>query len=70
MTIPDVAQELNTSTSQIRALIRAGDLPAIQIGGRGQWSIERTRLEDYITDAYQRTAETIRRGDPPADTEP
>lgn len=35
LTIPDVAEELTTSTSQIRALIRAGDLPAIQIGGRG-----------------------------------
>ncbi|MBG6181828.1 excisionase family DNA binding protein [Arthrobacter sp. CAN_A1] len=68
MTIPDVAEELNTSTSQIRALIRVGDLPAIQIGGRGQWRIERTTLEDYINDAYQRTNEAIRRGDLPANT--
>lgn len=68
LTISDVAEELTTSTSQIRALIRAGDLPAIQIGGRGQWRIERTKLEDYITDAYQRTAEAIRQGNMPENT--
>lgn len=45
-----------------------GDLPAIQIGGRSQWRIERTKLEDSIADAYQRTAEAIRRGDLPAGT--
>lgn len=63
LTIPDVAQELATSDSQIRALLRSGDLPAIQIGGRGQWRIERARLEDYITDAYTRTAAALRRGE-------
>ncbi|PVE14903.1 helix-turn-helix domain-containing protein [Arthrobacter sp. Bz4] len=68
MTIPDLAEELNTSASQIRALIKSGDLPAIQIGGRSQWRIERTKLEGYIADAYQRTAEAIRRGDLPAGT--
>lgn len=35
LTIRDVAAELATSQSQIRALISCGDLPAIQIEGRG-----------------------------------
>lgn len=35
LTIKDVAAELATSESQIRALLSSGDLPAIQIGGRG-----------------------------------
>jgi excisionase family DNA binding protein len=35
LTIKDVATELATSQSQVRALISSGDLPAIQIGGRG-----------------------------------
>lgn len=34
LTIKDVAAELTTSESQIRALISCGDLPAIQIGGQ------------------------------------
>lgn len=25
---------------------RSGDLPAIQVGGRGQWQVERSKLED------------------------
>ena len=62
MTIKDVAAELATSESQVRALLSCGDLPAIQIGGRGQWRIERTKLEDYITDAYTRTADALQRG--------
>ncbi len=58
MTIPDVAQELTVSESQVRVLLKSGDLPAIQIGGRGQWRIARSKLEDYISDAYTRMAET------------
>jgi excisionase family DNA binding protein len=41
LTIEDVALELATSRSQIYALLRSGDLQGIQIGGRGQWRIER-----------------------------
>ena len=63
LTIKDVAAELTTSESQIRALISCGDLPAIQIGGRGQWRIERSRLEDYIAGAYIRTADALQRGE-------
>ncbi|GAB3547468.1 helix-turn-helix domain-containing protein [Arthrobacter tumbae] len=62
LTIKDVAAELATSESQIRALLSSGDLPAIQIGGRGQWRIERAKFEDYIADAYTRTVEALKRG--------
>ena len=37
------------------ALLRSGDLPAVKIGGRGQWRIERTKLEDYIARCYEET---------------
>ncbi|SDI98543.1 hypothetical protein SAMN04488693_1418 [Arthrobacter subterraneus] len=30
---------------------------------RGQWRIERTKLEDYIAAAYTRTADALRRGE-------
>lgn len=62
LTIKNVAAELATSESQVRAIINSGDLPAIQIGGRGQWRIERSKLEEYIADAYIRTAEALQRG--------
>ena len=40
LTLADVAEVLNTSSAQVYALVRRGDLPAIKIGGRGQWRVE------------------------------
>ena len=34
----------------------AGDLPAIKIGGRGQWRVEVAQLEDYIQRMYDEAA--------------
>lgn len=56
--IPDLkqaAQELNTGIGVLRGLVRSGELPAIQIGGRGQWRAERTVLEEFIRHAYVRS---------------
>ena len=53
--LDQVAEELATSQSQAYALVRAGELPAIKIGGRGQWRIERTALEEYIARMYDQT---------------
>lgn len=55
LTLTDVAEELNTSSAQVYALVRRGDLPAIKIGGRGQWRVEAEVLEDYITRMYAET---------------
>ncbi|WP_229711014.1 helix-turn-helix domain-containing protein, partial [Sinomonas atrocyanea] len=40
LTLKDVQEELQISASQALALVRSGELRAIQIGGRGQWRIE------------------------------
>jgi excisionase family DNA binding protein len=53
--LADVAEVLNISSSQTYALVRSGDLPAIKIGGRGQWRVERSVLEEYIQRAYADT---------------
>ena len=53
--LADVAEILNISASQTYALVRNGDLPAIKIGGRGQWRVERQALEDYIARCYEET---------------
>jgi len=60
LTMQDVADELATSVSQIYHMVRSGELPAIKIGGRGQWRIERAKLEDYIAARYAETAEFVR----------
>lgn len=59
-TLPEVSEILNISLSQTRALVRSGDLVALQIGGRNQWRVENTKLEEYISQAYEKTAESIR----------
>jgi excisionase family DNA binding protein len=57
--LSDVAEILNISSSQTYALVRNGDLPAIKIGGRGQWRVERTALEDYIKRLYDETRDFV-----------
>ncbi len=52
LTLADVAEILATSVSQVRALVRSGELRAIQIGGRGQYRVETVELEDYIQRMY------------------
>ena len=52
LTLPDVAEVLNISASQTYALVRNGEIEGIKIGGRGQWRVERTKLEEYIERMY------------------
>ncbi len=53
--LADVAETLNISSAQVYALVRSGDLPAIKIGGRGQWRVEVSELERYIERMYDQT---------------
>ena len=59
LTLPEVAEILNISGSQTYALVRSGELEAIKIGGRGQWRVERDRLETYIARMYNQTREFV-----------
>ena len=73
--LSDVAEVLNISASQAYALVRNGELPAIKVGGRGQWRIERSELEEYIQRAYAQTrafvsAHPLGRDEVPADEVP
>lgn len=56
----EVADELSVSLSQVYHMVRSGELPAIKVGGRGQWRIERARLEDYIERKYAETADWVK----------
>lgn len=60
--LTDVAEILNISSAQAYALVRSGDLPAIKVGGRGQWRIETTALEEYIQRMYDETRAGVRAG--------
>lgn len=58
--LADVAEILNTSTAQVYALVRRGELPAIKIGGRGQWRVESSELEAFIQRSYEETRSFVR----------
>ncbi|SNC71507.1 transcriptional regulator, AlpA family [Kytococcus aerolatus] len=55
MALSDVAETLDISAAQAYALVRSGDLPAIKVGGRGQWRVEISELENYIARQYEAT---------------
>ena len=55
LTLADVAEVLNTSSAQVYALVRRGELPGIKLGGRGQWRVERVQLEEFIQRMYADT---------------
>ena len=62
LTLADVTEILNISSTQAYALVRSGELPAIQVGGRGQWRVEASELENYIQRMYQQTRERVDAG--------
>jgi excisionase family DNA binding protein len=59
LTLADVAETLQISAAQAYALVRSGDLPAIKVGGRGQWRVEAAELENYISRMYVQTREFV-----------
>jgi excisionase family DNA binding protein len=60
LTLEQVAEELSTSAAQIYALVRRGELAAIRLGGRGQWRVERSKLETFISQLYTDTERYVR----------
>jgi len=53
VTLDTVMEVFAISRAQAYALVRSRDLPAIQIGGRGQWRVEVAQLEAYIQRQYR-----------------
>lgn len=62
LTLTDVAETLNVSLSQVKALVRSGDLQGVKLGGRGVWRVENTELEAYIQRMYAQTRQALRQG--------
>lgn len=60
LTLDDVATYLNVSVPQVYALVRSGELPAVKIGGRGVWRVERNKLESYLEGLEEQTREWTR----------
>lgn len=59
LTLSDVATILNVAPAQVYTLVRAGELPAIKIGARGQWRVEAQAVEDFIASMYAQTQDFV-----------
>jgi excisionase family DNA binding protein len=68
--LTEVSEILDVSAAQAYALVRSGELPAIKVGGRGQWRVETVELEAYIQRMYAETRDLVTtRSEGPADDE-
>ena len=65
MTLEGVQEVLSIRRCHAYAVVRSGELRAIQVGGRGQWRVEQSELEAYIQRAYEETARGIAQGEGP-----
>lgn len=61
MPLDRIMEELSISRAQAYALVRSGQLRAIQVGGRGQWRVSLEELDAYIDRSYEKTARFIHR---------
>lgn len=66
LTLADVAEILNTTVAQVKALVSRKELRALQIGGRGQWRIEISELESFIERMYVQAEQNLDRKGSPA----
>lgn len=58
LTIADVAEVLNVSVHQARALVTRGDLRAFKVGGQGKagvWRVDEADLTGYVERMYAQT---------------
>lgn len=62
LTLDQVQDVLNVKGSLVYALVRSGELPAGQFGGRGVWRVRESDLQAYIEAAFAKTAERIATG--------
>lgn len=67
LTLEQVQEILNVKSSLVYALVRSGQLPAGQFGGRGIWRVRESDLAAYIEGAFAKTAERIAAGQIPQD---
>lgn len=62
LTLEQVQEILNVKGALVYSLVRSGELPAGQFGGRGVRRVRESDLMAYIEDAFAKTAERIAAG--------
>lgn len=60
LTLKETAAYLNLSEAEVYSLARSGQLPAVKIGGRGTWRVDRRRLDGFIDGLHESTERWIK----------
>lgn len=64
LSLADVTEILQVPMSTVRALVKSGELRAIQVGGKGTWRVERSEFEAYIDRCYAETDARVAQPEP------
>ncbi|UIK87859.1 helix-turn-helix domain-containing protein [Arthrobacter polaris] len=64
LTLADVAEQLQISAAACYSLVHSGELPAFQIGGRGQWRVDAANFEQFIDDRHSAARAMLATEDP------
>jgi prophage regulatory protein len=62
LSVKNVADELAITETAVYTLLKTGEIPAIQVGPKRVWRIERAKLEEYIERQYAAARDAIARG--------
>jgi excisionase family DNA binding protein len=62
LSLEQVQEILNVKSALVYSLVRSGELPAGQFGGRGVWRVRESDLAAFIEAAFAKTAERIAAG--------
>lgn len=62
LSVKDVADELAITETAVYTLLKTGEAPAIQVGPKRVWRIERAKLEEYIERQYAAARDAITKG--------
>jgi excisionase family DNA binding protein len=53
--LEEAAEMFSVSNAQMYALVRRGEIRAIKLGGRGQWRVALTDLDEWVERMYAET---------------
>ncbi|MEU2201673.1 helix-turn-helix domain-containing protein [Isoptericola sp. NPDC019482] len=62
LSVKDVADELAITETAVYTLLKTREVPAIQVGPKRVWRIERVKLEEYIERQYAAARDAIAKG--------
>lgn len=62
LSVKVVAQELTITKTAAYTLLKTGEVPAIQVGPKRVWRIERAKLEEHIERQYAAARDAIAKG--------